>query len=323
MSTLEKLKIWRKKLWVVWVALALLLAGASGCAKKRRAPAPAPVPAPVPAPTEVVPEAPGPSSAASPAALPLVPPSECESGPRAPWLRCTHTSWSGETLLYYLFLPASPVKEALPAITILHGSSGSGPGEGEALSGGHRFATDLWIREDVQARHPSIVVVPQAEPAAGETWVRFWRAPSVGDARPKEALVLVMEVLAMLERRYPVDRRRLYLTGQSMGGFGAWLAYTRYPGHFAAIVPVCGGGDPGAVVRNPTAVWAFHGDGDTVVPVSRAREMVAAIVAAGALVRYSELPGRNHNIFAESYAEPELLEWLFAQRLPQAPGEAR
>jgi predicted peptidase len=223
-------------------------------------------------------------------------------------------------LRYFLYLPEAATDEALPIVTVLHGSSGSGPGNGKALSGGHRFGTELWIRADVQARHPSIVLVPQADPPPGETWVRAWRAPAADDTRPKEALVMVMELLSALRRLYPVDERRLYLTGQSMGGFGAWLAYTRYPGVFAGIVPVCGGGDPGAVVPNATAVWAFHGDQDPVAPVRRAREMVEAIRKAGAAVRYTEYPGRGHNIFAEVYAEPELPEWLFSQRLP-APAE--
>jgi predicted peptidase len=225
-------------------------------------------------------------------------------------------SETGERLTYYLYLPSRVVEEKLPIVTVLHGSSGSGPGDGKALDGGHRFATQLWVRDAVQAKHPGIVLVPQADPPPGETWVRAWRAPSPQDRRPKEALVLVMEVLAALQRDYPVDPRRLYLTGQSMGGFGAWLAYTRYPGLFAAIVPVCGGGEPAAVIPNATAVWAFHGDRDTVVPVGRAREMVAAIEAAGAPIRYTEYPGQGHNIFAEAYGEPELADWLFSQALP-------
>ena len=303
----------RIKFWLVFLAIALLLLGISGCARKRRAPLPAPAPAPTASGT--VP----PRVAGSPSELSttMMPPPGCLPGPRAPWLECRYTSPSGELLRYYLALPSAPGTGLLPMVTVLHGSSGSGPGNGAALNGGNHLATDLWVSEDVQRSHPSIVVVPQAEPAPGETWVRAWRAPAKDDPRPKEALVLVMELLAALEDRYPVDRHRLYLTGQSMGGFGAWLAYTRYPGRFAAIVPVCGGGDPGAVVPNLTAVWAFHGDQDAVVPVARARAMVAAIEASGSPVRYLEYPGLGHNIFAKAYGEADLVEWLYSQRLQE------
>lgn len=302
--------------WLVAMAIALALLGFAGCAKKRQR-VPVPVAAPSPLPPAAGPEALKEGPRGTTPSTALAPPNGCVAGPRAPWLDCRYTSASGETLRYYLALPRASGAEPLPIVTILHGSSGSGPGDGSALNGGQRASVDLWIREDVQRSHPSIVVAPQAEPAPGETWVRAWRAPANSDSRPKEALVLVMEVLASLESRYPVDRRRLYLTGQSMGGFGAWLAYTRYPGTFAAIVPVCGGGDPGAVAANATAVWAFHGERDAVVPVSRAREMVAAIEATGSPVRYTELPGLGHNIFAQAYGEPGLVEWMFSRRLPE------
>ena len=298
------------------LGMVLALLGFNGCAKKRqRLPVPAagpatPAPSPVPEPSKG-------ERARTSASTTLTPPPGCATGPRSPWLDCLHVSDSGERLRYYLALPAQYDGSLLPIVTVLHGSSGSGNGSGSALNGGQRAAVDLFTREDVRQNHPSIVVVPQAEPAPGETWVRAWRAPADGDPRSKEPLVLVMELVDSLKARYPVDGRRLYLTGPSMGGFGAWLAYTRYPGRFAAIVPVCGGGDPGAVSANATAVWAFHGELDTQVPVSRAREMVSAIEAAGSSVRYSEYQGLGHNIAAKAYGEAGLVEWLFAQHLPE------
>lgn len=303
-----------RRAWFAVVAVALALL--AGCAKKRQTPLPAPAPSAPATPSEPKPEigVPAIPKAGTAGHAPEYP-SGCEPVAAAPWRQCLHVSETGERLTYFLYLPDRVVEEKLPIVTVLHGSSGSGPGDGKALDGGHRFGTRLWVSDGVQAKHPSIVLVPQADPPPGETWVRAWRAPIAQDGRPKEALVLVMEVLAALQRDYLADPRRLYLTGQSMGGFGAWLAYTRYPGVFAAIVPVCGGGDPAAVVPNATAVWAFHGDRDTVVPVGRAREMMAAIEAVGARVRYTEYPGRGHNIFAEAYGEPELADWLYSQVL--------
>ncbi|MCZ2154205.1 MAG: hypothetical protein LC114_09975 [Bryobacterales bacterium] len=305
----------RKNTGVSFVVIAILMVMFPGCARKRRVP----LPPPISTPAESSPVTEPGSEAHSYPESALLPPPGCEMGPRPPWLRCVYVSPSGERLRFYLALPEKPPKEHLPVVTVLHGSSNSGSADGKALDGASRFATDLWVRADVQRRHPSIILVPQAEPAPGETWVRAWRTPAAGDSRPKEALMLVMELLGSLEIRYPVDRRRLYLTGQSMGGFGAWLAYTRFPGTFAAIIPVCGGGDSAAVRPNSTAVWAFHGALDTVVPVTRAREMVEAIRAAGSPIRYTEYPDLGHNIFAKVYGEEELVGWLFAQALPDAP----
>jgi len=249
----------------------------------------------------------------------LIPPLGCDSSLQAPWWQCLYRSNTGEELVYYLFLPNhSNGLERLPLVTFLHGSSGSGPGDGKPIRGGHRHGSGIWIQDEIQTKYPSIVIAPQAQPAKGETWVRVWKAPAPGDPRPKEALVLVNELIDDLATLLPVDTQRLYLTGQSMGGFGAWLAYTRYPGRFAAIVPVCGGGDAAAVTPNSTAVWAFHGDRDRVVPASRSREMVVAIERSNGIVRYTEYNGLDHNIFERSYSEPGLIEWLFSQRLSQA-----
>lgn len=307
-----------RRLSVAATLLAVGIVALSSCAKRRPVPVPPPVVLPAP-PPPAQPEAPVPPRTETPAhPIRLNVPDGCQPAFLSPWFQCNYQSPSGERMLYYLAIPRDvPPSETVPILTFLHGSSGSGPGDGKPLSGGHRFGTELWISDTVRARYPSVVVVPQADPPPGETWVRFWRAPAPGETRPKEALVLVMEILDVLEARYPVDPRRRYLLGQSMGGFGAWLAYTRYPGHFAAIVPVCGGGDPGAVVPNPTAIWAFHGARDPVVPVTRSREMVAAIEAAGGQLRYREYPELDHNIFDEAFGEPGLVEWLYSQRLPQ------
>ena len=312
------------------LVLASLATGA--CARKRpaRRPLPPPIARPAPPAADEAATSTEPRAVGSPQQQSmLTAPDGCQPSAQPPWLQCQFRNARGDALSYFLFLPRTasrnsvlpqtpgPGNTQFPVVTFLHGSSGSGPGDGKPLVGGHRYGSGLWIRNDVQARYPSIVVAPQAAPRPGETWVRAWRAPPPGDNQPTELLVLVNELLDTLATQLPVAKDRLYLTGQSMGGFGSWLAYTRFPGRFAAVVPVCGGGDPSAVVPNDTAVWSFHGDRDTVVPVSRSREMIDAIRSTGGNVRYTEYPGLGHNIFERAYSEAELVDWLFSQQLPQ------
>jgi predicted peptidase len=104
-----------------------------------------------------------------------------------------------------------------------------------------------------------------------------------------------------------------------MGGFGAWIAISRYPRLFAAAIPVCGGGDPLAVSGTTTKVWAFHGSADTVVPPRRSREMIEALKKAGASPRYTEFAGVGHNAWEHAYGEPGLADWLFSQQLESEP----
>jgi predicted peptidase len=98
--------------------------------------------------------------------------------------------------------------------------------------------------------------------------------------------VAVKTLLATLDE-HPVDRSRIYLTGLSMGGYGSWDLAVRHPDWFAAIAPICGGGDVDLAHRLAlTPLWAYHGDADTAVPVKRSRDMVGAIRHAGGLPRY-------------------------------------
>jgi len=126
---------------------------------------------------------------------------------------------------------------------------------------------------------------------------------------------LALATLDATLREYNGDRDRIVLTGLSLGGYGTWLLGGRYPEKFCALLPICGGGNPAdaaKLARLP--IWCFHGDADAAVPVERSREMVEAVRAAGGQVRYTELPGVEHNSWDPTYEDPEVIEWMLAQR---------
>ena len=105
-----------------------------------------------------------------------------------------------------------------------------------------------------------------------------------------------------------------------------WDLVAKRPDVFAAAVPVCAIGDPKKIVAaRDVKVWVFHGFKDVGMPVANAREMVAALKSAGGVVKYTEYPDLSHDIWARAFAEPELPEWLFAQRRSSAdcPGNCR
>jgi dienelactone hydrolase len=129
-----------------------------------------------------------------------------------------------------------------------------------------------------------------------------------------------MAVIAALEdtlQREPIDPARISLTGLSMGGYGSWDLAARMPERFAAVLPICGGGDEATAAKiKDLPIWCFHGDADTAVRVERSRTMIEALRAAGGAPKYSELAGVGHDSWTPAYRDPDVLAWLFAQKKP-------
>ena len=115
----------------------------------------------------------------------------------------------------------------------------------------------------------------------------------------------------------PKNKDRIYVTGLSMGGFGTWSLQAYSPKRFAAIAPICGGGEPIIVKLIPhVATWVFHGAKDPVVPVARSEEMVKALKATGGTVKFTVYPDAYHDSWTATYNDPKLYEWLLEQKRP-------
>ncbi len=117
---------------------------------------------------------------------------------------------------------------------------------------------------------------------------------------------------------YDVDTSRVYLTGLSMGGFGTWAWAMRNPERFAAVAPICGGGQKWrANLMKSVPVWAFHGGKDSVVPLSRSENMAEALTKAGGEVTLTVYPEAGHNSWTAAYDTPELFEWFLKHKKEQ------
>lgn len=222
--------------------------------------------------------------------------------------KMTYVSPSGETLPYRLFVPDTNTPDTrYPLVVFLHGGRGTGTDNVSQISETCYSGSHVWIRSEVQAQHPAFVLAPQLPP--GERW----GAPSSRELSTYGALAV--ELVQKLQREFPIDRDRTYLTGQSLGGWGTWDLIAKRPALFAAAIPVCGGGNPGtASTMKDMAIWAFHGEKDEQISVERSRAMVKALEAAGVDVRYTEYPSAGHAIWDQAYDEDGLTDWLFAQR---------
>ncbi len=212
----------------------------------------------------------------------------------------------GETVLqmdYLLFLPADYGKDPAkkwPTMLFLHGSGERGTDVNLVKKNGPPKIVEQ------KPDFPFIVVSPQCPP---ETW---WK------------LDVLSALLDNVISTYAVDPNRVYLTGLSMGGFGTWALAAKEPQRFAAIVPMCGGGDPTTAERmRKLHIWVFHGEKDTSVPIQKDEEMVDALTALHADVKFTRYPDAGHDCWTRSYANPELYKWMLShhlgEKLPAPP----
>jgi pimeloyl-ACP methyl ester carboxylesterase len=239
----------------------------------------------------------------------------------------------GHVLPYRLYTPAFYDPQArYPVLVYLHGRGQRGSDNPPDLYSSQLFhGPSSIVAPNAQADFPSFVVVPQCSDQPTHHEWAHWVGNSedmpfaglgadgsyVQHADPWPSAQAVRELVDALQGELSLEADRIYLTGESMGGFGTWEFTTRWPDVFVSGVPMAGFSDRtkvGLILDIP--FWVFHGDADTSNPVEGSRAMVEAINAAGGSARYTEYPGTGHGeTFNRAWTEePELQPWIYSQR---------
>jgi predicted peptidase len=193
-----------------------------------------------------------------------------------------------------------------PLVLFLHGSGERGTDNRSQLKHG----VGSIIEQAGKLGEPCFLIAPQCPP---DSW---WTDGGwAGNDGTKGLTGVLLELVAESMATHPVDPKRFYVTGLSMGGFGTWKLLALAPDKIAAAVPICGGGDPkSAVSFKDVPVWAFHGEADEVVPVRVTREMIAAMEKAGGKPKATYYPEVRHDSWTITYRNPEVIRWLFDQK---------
>jgi predicted peptidase len=193
-----------------------------------------------------------------------------------------------------------------PVVLFLHGRGESGDDNVAQL----KYLPTLMATPDYQKKFPCFLIAPQCRDD------KLWVARGADKKGVSEQMQVAEGILQDVLKKYPTDPARVYLTGLSMGGFGCWNMAARHPDWFAAVAPICGGGDPNdAAELAKLPIWAVHGSDDKVVPASLSRTMVEAVRAAGGNIKYTELPGVGHDSWTPAYEDPQgVLPWMFEQK---------
>jgi predicted peptidase len=239
------------------------------------------------------------------------------------WTRTSHSrmdwiSASVDGLPYRVLLPAGyDSNRSYPAILYLHQYlMGNDPDV--LLQEVEGWFAAAWFRE----KFPAIVVVPVLD-QRGNTGANFG-GKRVGPVMENAAVAAVQQAVT----QYHADPARVYVTGNSMGGMGAWdmlLHHNALNGDqgrvFAAglvLAGKLGTADPeqAAQVLRGVPIWVIHGGRDHEVSGDWDRSM-ARLLGGTPAFRYTEDPALGHDVWHTYYGRADVWAWLFGQRAPQ------
>jgi predicted peptidase len=222
--------------------------------------------------------------------------------PKTGFVDKTFKNADGSESPYVVFVPHNydGTKE-YPVILFLHGA---GETKNPKAKKEGKLPVEVGIGPAIKTREktfPFITVIPRAE---GFGW-------GADTANAKRALAMLDEVM----KAYKIDAKRQYLTGLSMGGMGTWSIAAAHPDRWAAIVPICGPGDPkNAEKIKDIPCWGFLGTEDSERLATGMRDMIAALEKAGGKPRFTEYKWVAHDSWDPAYNTNQLYTWMLAQK---------
>lgn len=198
-----------------------------------------------------------------------------------------------------------------PLVLFMHGAGERGTDNTAHLKHGVRPI----IEGTKKAGQPVFLIAPQCPTG------RYWspideEKKNLKEGAQDNALIeAVLELVEETKRKQPVDKKRFYVTGISMGGFATWDILGRIPKEIAAAIPICGGGDPKLAKKyKEVPIWAIHGDADPVVPVAATKGIVKALEEAGGKPKTTYYPGVKHESWTPAYDDPAVIQWMLDQK---------
>ncbi len=222
---------------------------------------------------------------------------------------------TGLTLPYRIYVPEKMNSERKYSLLLfLHGAGQRGTDNQWQIIVNAEILTRIVNSTDPD--QSCIIIAPQCP--NDKQWVDTpWGNGSYSvDAIPQsQPMAAAMKLVDQIAGEYRVDTNRMYIAGISMGGYGTWDTIMRFPDKFAAAIPICGAADPSkASLIKDLPIRTYHSTDDLIVPVRGTQDMVAALKAAGSNVIYTEYTNAGHEAWKPAFDEPDLLDWLFAQR---------
>lgn len=222
----------------------------------------------------------------------------------------------GTILNYRELRPTEDTKgRKFPLVIFLHGAGERGDDNEKQLVHG----SQMFLNPVNQEEYPAYVLFPQCP--LKDFWAYDISTRNLGFESMKAEATMpaifkaVKELIDSYTAMPDIDKSRVYIIGLSMGAMGTFDMVARFPEIFAAAVPICGFVEPHRLENiKGVSFRIYHGDADTVVPVSGSRNAYRALKKAGADVEYIEFPGCGHGSWNPAFNQPDFMEWLFKQK---------
>jgi predicted peptidase len=225
----------------------------------------------------------------------------------------TFTATDRTEVLYRFAAPEKTEEgKQYPLVLFLHGAGERGTDNKAQLRNG---VSDI-LKGAAELGEPVFLIAPQCPP---ESW---WAEPTpdrlhLANAGRNRLLQAVLALVEETAQKHPIDRKRIYVTGLSMGGFGTWDLLASSPQTWAAAIPICGGGSAKAAGNfKDVPIRIFHGAEDNVVPPRASELMALGLKEVGGKAELTMYPGVGHDSWTQTYRDPEVIKWLFAQKKP-------
>lgn len=216
------------------------------------------------------------------------------------------------TVVKYRFAAPEVIEpgKSYPLVLFLHGAGERGDDNEAQLKHG----VTAILEGAKKLNQPIFLIAPQCPKE------RYWSpidetVTKLTEAdKPNALLEAVVALTEETSRTHPVDIKRFYVTGISMGGFATWDLLGRIPERIAAAIPVCGGGHVPLVEKyKEVPIWAFHGERDETVPTSATREIITALQKKNATPKVTYYPTAKHDSWTQTYKDLEVIRWLLDQ----------
>lgn len=233
-------------------------------------------------------------------------------GEKSPFKKGILFDTSGNSQPFRILFPDNfDTSKNYPLVIFYHGAGERGSDNEKQLI----HVSNLFLSDDFRKNYPAFVLLPQCPEDIKWVDADWTEDFNVLKDRMTDPLRLSKVLIENISEIYKTDTTKYYAIGMSMGGFGVWDIISRYPDLFAAVIPICGGGDLNYAEKiKDVPIWAFHGDSDKLVKVSRTRDMITAIKNAGGNPKYTEYRNTGHGSWINAFSEPGFFKWLFSNQ---------